>query len=168
MNQNYKTFGYLLIGLSAILLLILILVKINTDKQAAFLCQKFHENQLDMNECPVHQNNTFWSNTSWMITAGFGIVILILGVGIYLLFFLKPLIAESKKEFKPIDFSKLEDDEKKIYEIIRGKNGSAYQSDLIKETGYSKVRVTRILDKLETNDILERRRRGMTNIIVLK
>ena len=55
-----------------------------------------------------------------------------------------------------------------MYDIIKGKNGSAYQSDLIKETGFSKVKVTRILDKMETADIIERKRRGMTNIIVLK
>ena len=64
--------------------------------------------------------------------------------------------------------SKLGDEEKKIYEILKNKNGSAYQTDLIRETGFSKVKVTRILDRLETKDIFERKRRGMTNIIVLK
>jgi uncharacterized membrane protein len=43
-----------------------------------------------------------------------------------------------------------------------------YQSDLIKETEFSKVKITRILDKMESKDVIDRKRRGMTNIIVLK
>ena len=57
---------------------------------------------------------------------------------------------------------------KKIYDILVKADGSAFQSDLIKETGFSKVKVSRILDKLETKKILERRRRGLANIVVLK
>ncbi|MBI5072205.1 MarR family transcriptional regulator, partial [Candidatus Woesearchaeota archaeon] len=64
--------------------------------------------------------------------------------------------------------SKLDEDEKKIYELLKKSNGSVYQTDIIKETGYSKVKITRILDKMELAQIVERKRRGMTNIIVLK
>ena len=51
---------------------------------------------------------------------------------------------------------------------LKTTEGSAYQSDLIKATGYSKVKVTRILDKMESKGIVERKRRGMANIIVMK
>ncbi|MBS3113769.1 hypothetical protein J4448_01585 [Candidatus Woesearchaeota archaeon] len=158
-----KTIGYLLIGFSAILILILAFVKADVDEQAAFLCEKFHESNLDMQQCPAHK-----SNISWLITLAFGISFLILGVSLYLLFMHKSFKEESKKEFKQADLSKLNEEEKRVYIIIKEKEGSAYQSDLMKETGFSKVKVTRILDKLETKDILERKRRGMTNIIVLK
>ncbi len=168
MTQNEKVLGYSLIGFSIILFIILAFIKIQVDSQSAFLCEKFHENQLNMNECPVHKTNSFWENVSWMITAAFGIDFLIFGVGLYIAFFYKSLSQELKKEFREIDLSKFDDEEKKVYGIIRNKEGSAYQTDLIKETGFSKVKVTRILDKLETKDILERKRRGMTNIIVLK
>ena len=57
---------------------------------------------------------------------------------------------------------------KLVKHIIKNKDGSAYQTDLIKETGFSKVKISRVLDRLEAKDILERKRRGMTNIIVLK
>jgi uncharacterized membrane protein len=144
-------------------LIIINFVKIDTDKQAAFLCEKFHENQLDMQQCPAHK-----SNTSWLLAFAFGISFLMLGIGIYLLFVPKTASEKLKKDFKQIDLSKLSEEEKKIYEIIKNKGGSVYQTDLIKETGFSKVKVTRILDRLETKDILERKRRGMTNIIVLK
>lgn len=163
MSYNSKTIGYLLIGFSAILLLVLAFVKIDVDKQAAFLCEKFHENKLDMQQCPAHK-----SNTSWIIVSAFVVTFLILGTGIYLLFAPKTVSEKLKKDFKQIDLSKLSEEEKRIYEIIKNKDGSVYQMDLIKETGFSKVKTTRILDKLEAKDILERKRRGMTNIIVLK
>ena len=43
-----------------------------------------------------------------------------------------------------------------------------FQADLIEKTGFSKARMTRIVDKLEGNDLVERKRRGMTNVVVLK
>jgi uncharacterized membrane protein len=46
--------------------------------------------------------------------------------------------------------------------------GTAFQSEVVEKTGWSKVKVTRTLDKLESRRLLERRRRGLTNIIVLK
>ena len=62
----------------------------------------------------------------------------------------------------------LQDDEKKVYDLIVEADGFIFQNDLMKKTGYSKVKVSRILDKLEMRSIVERRRRGMANIIVLK
>ncbi len=168
MIKNEKLLGYLLMAFSVILFIVLGFIKTQFDLESALLCQKFHENKLDLSQCPVHQADSTWNKISWVILVGFGIGILIFGVGAYLEFFYKIGSKELKREFKQIDLSKLDDEEKKIYEILQGKNGSAYQSDLIKETGFSKVKVTRILDKMETADIIDRKRRGMTNIIVLK
>ena len=166
--MNDKIIGYSLVAFSVVLFIILAVIKVQVDKESAFLCEKFHENSLNMATCPVHQANSLWAKISWMLTAAFGIDFLVFGIGIYLAFFYKNGSRELKRDFKQIDISKLDDGEKKMYDIIKGKNGSAYQSDLIKETGFSKVKVTRILDKMETADIIERKRRGMTNIIVLK
>ena len=58
--------------------------------------------------------------------------------------------------------------EKKIFEILTKSEGSAYQSDLVKQTSLSKVKITRILDKMENKGIIERKRRGMANIIIIK
>lgn len=168
MQINHKTIGYLLIGLSIILFIILTIVKLDIDEQATIICQKFHETPVGGENCPVHQNNSVWFKISWMLTAAFGLSFLIFGVGVYLAFFYKTSMQELKKEFNDIDLSKLDDEEKKIYDILKEKKGSAYQSDLIKETGLSKVKITRVLDKMETGDIIERKRRGMTNIVVLK
>ena len=163
MMQSTKTIGYMLAGFSIILIIILAVVKLDIDKQNTLLCQTFHEQGLDVTQSPSHKGNI-----SWVLLLAFSVAFLMLGTGIYLLFFLKQATAPMKKEFKHIDLGKLDEDEKKIYDIIWGKDGSAYQTDLIKETGFSKVKITRILDRLESKDILERKRRGMTNIIVLK
>jgi len=166
MEITHKTLGMILLALSIILITTLSFAKVNVDSQSAVLCEKFSEAD-DMASCPVHKNNI-----SWLFVLAFGVAFLILGAGTYLTFLPaeKPpiVIEETKKEFKQIDLTKLDEDEKKIYEIIKAKGGSAYQSDLVTETSFSKVKVTRILDKLEMMGILERRRRGMTNIIVLK
>lgn len=164
MAINSKLLGYSVISFSVILLIVLGFVKSNYDDQSAFLCDAVSKNpSFDMNECPVHK-----SNTSWYITLAFGVAFLLLGVGAYLSFFPKPPLPEPKKEFAAIDISKLDEEEKMIYDKLKEKQGSMYQSDLIKETGFTKVKITRVLDKLEASGILERKRRGMANIVVLK
>lgn len=62
----------------------------------------------------------------------------------------------------------LDGDQKKIYNLIQNLDGVAFQSDLVEKSGFSKVKVTRILDKLEGKGLVERRRHGMSNVIVLK
>ncbi len=62
----------------------------------------------------------------------------------------------------------LQGDEKMVYQIIQDSDGSIFQSDLITKTRFSKVKVSRILDRLEIKGAVERRRRGMSNMIVLK
>jgi len=62
----------------------------------------------------------------------------------------------------------LNSEEQKIYDLIKEADGSIFQSELVDKTGLSKVKVTRILDKLEGKKIIERKRRGMTNIVILK
>lgn len=62
----------------------------------------------------------------------------------------------------------LGDDEALFITKLLEEDGSIYQSELVKWSGFNKVRVTRILDKLEGKGLIERKRRGMTNIVILK
>ncbi len=156
--------GYVLMALGVLLVILLIVVKVNYDDQAQFLCDKFHDNNLNIEECPAHN-----SNTSWFITSAFAVAILISVIGAYYTFFNFDVFEKKEvSDFKRIDLSKLDEEEKSLYNKITEKDGSAYQSDLVKELGYTKVKVTRILDRLEAKNVIERKRRGMTNIIVLK
>lgn len=162
MEPNTKTIGYLLIAFSVVLLAVLTVVKINTDTQGAYLCDLTRADpNRDMGQCPAHN-----TNTSWLLIMAFGVGFLMLIAGTYLSFF-QSMLLPAKKPVK-VDVSKLDEDEKSIYELLAKNEGSMYQSDIMKEKGYSKVKITRILDKLEQHGLVERKRRGMTNIVVLR
>ena len=100
----------------------------------------------------------------------FGLLLVSMGVNVYLI--VKPQNVQNFHPISKIQFNKLkgqlEDDEKKIFNEIIKNDGSAFQNDLIRSTGFSKVKVSRILDRLETKNLVERRRRGMSNIVVSK
>jgi len=68
---------------------------------------------------------------------------------------------EIKKEFD------LAPEEKTVFELVQA-TGTIFQSELVEKTQFSKVKITRILDRLEGKGLVERRRRGMTNVIILK
>ena len=59
-------------------------------------------------------------------------------------------------------------DEKQIVNIIIEEGGTIFQSQLVDRSGYSKTKVSLILDRLEAKQILERKRHGMSNAIILK
>lgn len=67
-----------------------------------------------------------------------------------------------------VDYSKLDKEEKKVMFELKENNGSLFQADLSEKTGFSKVKITRILDRLEGKQFIERKRRGMTNIVLIK
>ncbi len=153
-----KNLGYALITVSIILLVLLLFVKASMDEQGAYLCKLVEADpNLSLEDCPAHDNTS-----SWLLIAAIVVVVLGLGAGISMVI-PKRLTTTLTK----VDVSKLDSEEKSIYEILK-KNNGIYQSDLIKETGFSKVKITRVLDKLESKGVIERRRRGMTNAIFLK
>lgn len=92
-------------------------------------------------------------------------------IGIYL--YRKTVPVEPPKpalDAKKIEetLNKLDGDEKNIYQIIADEKGMMFQSKLIERTGFTKVKVSRVLDSLEMKGLIERKRRGMTNVVVLK
>ncbi len=99
--------------------------------------------------------------------------------GMYLLFFdgaesnsvEKPagkiVLEERKKEWEKVSKT-LKDDEQKIYKAIIDSDGIVNQSDLTEKTEISKSNVSRALDLLESKGLVERKRRGMGNIVLLK
>jgi len=74
---------------------------------------------------------------------------------------------EKKTPKKKIDTSDLKPEEKQVLELIQD-NKAIFQADLIEKTGFGKAKMTRIIDRLEGNGFVERKRRGMTNVVVLK
>lgn len=154
-----KELGFIIIGLAIILLIVVTVVKVNVDNQGEFMCQLVADNpDMDMKDCPAHNNPV-----SWLVFLAFGISFALLGIGGVLVFY-NQQVAHKKK----VNVSKLSSEEKSIVILLEENEGSLYQSILVKETGLSKVKITRILDGLEGKGIIERKRRGMTNIVILK
>ena len=156
--KHQKVVALVLLGVALVFLILLILAKINIDQQDVAVCENLHPSERDQALCPVHTGNA-----SWFITVLFGLAFVVLGTGVYLLF-----IQGREEKTVKVDFSKLDEDEKRVYTLLKERDGSLYQSDLVKETGFSKVKMTRLLDKMAAKNIIDRKRRGMTNIIVLK
>ncbi len=111
-------------------------------------------------------------------TISYSLIGVLMAVGAIISFFMKDIEKvlhyptmyhkDNSKEEREKKIEKLDGAEKAIMNIVIRENGSVYQSDIIKETKRSKVQVSRVLDKLEGKGLIERKRRGMTNIIILK
>jgi len=87
------------------------------------------------------------------------------GIGFYLLL----TKAEKIVEQKEYNLTKLNSEEKKVFYFIKeNKDKGVYQSNIVEHFNFPKSKVSRILDRLEQAGIIERKRRGMTNIILLK
>jgi uncharacterized membrane protein len=127
--------------------------------------------------CPM------WGTINFQTNVSIGVMVFVILVGLYLIFFAKEekitetKIVKVKEQIKPKEVTKenyqkvmseLIDDEKLVLEKIIEAEGTIFQSDLVDKSGFTKVKVTRILDKLEGKAIIERKRRGMTNVVILK
>ncbi len=66
-----------------------------------------------------------------------------------------------------MDLTGFDSVEKKAVQIIQREHGVVFQKTLMEELGVGKVKMTRLIDKLEAKQLVERKRRGMNNIIVL-
>jgi uncharacterized membrane protein len=115
--------------------------------------------------CP-HSENTLPIEIYFGYTTSAVLVI----IGAYLIFSdirSAKLKSESVKNWGKVT-SALHGEEKALYEIIAGADGVMFQSELVEKSGLAKVKVSRVLDRLEARNLLERRRRGMSNVIILK
>jgi len=99
----------------------------------------------------------------------FSIIAIIFVMGI-MIFFSKPKekIIIKKEKKKKLNFNGLDKNEKETIEILQKENGAIFQKTLMEKLEIGKVGITRLLDKLEAKQLIERKRRGMNNIVVLK
>lgn len=59
-------------------------------------------------------------------------------------------------------------DEKALYQLIIENNGTMFQGELVDLSGFTKSKVSLVLDRLEARKKVERKRYGMSNIVQLK
>ncbi len=156
MNISNRYLGYVIITLSLVMLAVVASFTIQLNQLTHSTCDPLHPEG-----CP-HQNYV----PDQTFIAGI-VLVPLFGLGIYL------AINKSTKEIisPKISVKKLtglDDEEKKIIKFITSSDGVAFQTDIIEKTGLSKVKITRLLDKLEAKNLIERRRRGMSNIVIIK
>jgi uncharacterized membrane protein len=100
-----------------------------------------------------------------------GITGLILVIGLFFIFAKEEervVIKKVKEPKKKLNLSGLNNQEKQVIKILQEENGTIFQADLMEKLGIGKVGITRLLDKLEAKQLIERKRRGMNNVVVLK
>lgn len=118
---------------------------------------------------------TMYDSISLQTWISLGVVAIIFVIGLAIMF-TKPkekivervITKKVQEKKKPLDLSKLDGKEKALVKIIQENNGVIFQAELTEKSGLGKVGLTRLLDKLEAKQIIERKRRGMNNVVVLK
>ena len=165
MKQTYalstKQMGIVLIIVSVVLGLIFLSSTYSMINTANADCGCSSEGNLSCPHSGSIPLQSYFGFTATFVLAGFGVFVIRSG---------KKLQEEITEKQKELDkkLATLDEDEKNICEAIKGADGAMFQSELIEKIGFTKVKVSRILDKLEGRGIIERRRRGMTNLVILK
>ena len=159
-----KHVGYILLAVSGLIVLITIMFKQALTSFVNSSCTLAHGEGY----CPMY--DTINQQTYLAL----GIVGIIVIVGLMLILskpreklIIKTRTIEKKKPEKNYDLSDLKPEEKKVFELVK-ENKTIFQADLIEKTEFGKAKMTRIIDKLEGKNFVERKRRGMTNVVVLK
>jgi len=129
------------------------------------------ENVSNRTNVSVPPRNFIIANPSSLLFSPFSITFLIMGV-ISLLagFAIWNLVRE--REIKSAKKAVLDifllPEEKKVINEIEKYGGSLTQSEIVKSTGFSRVKVHRIIRNLENKKLIIKQQYGMTNKILLK
>jgi uncharacterized membrane protein len=125
--------------------------------------------------CSHGPSCTMYSTIKTQTYIGVSLLAIILIIGLVLVFTKentqiveKTITKTIKEKKKPLDLSGLDGKEKALLKIIQEHNGVIFQAELMEKANLGKVGLTRLLDKLEAKQIVERKRRGMNNIVILR
>ncbi|PJE81103.1 hypothetical protein COU58_04290 [Candidatus Pacearchaeota archaeon CG10_big_fil_rev_8_21_14_0_10_32_42] len=153
-----KQVGLLIIGLAIVMVIIVLIFNAALKNIVGQTCTHGPS-------CTMY--DTIKTQT-WISLSIVGII-LIIGLTIM---FTKPrekvIVKRIKDKKKKLDLSGLDKDERKVVDLLLNENGAMFQSSLMEKMEIGKVKATRLLDKLESKQMIERKRRGMNNIIVLR
>jgi len=130
-------------------------------------------------ECTHGLSCPMWGTINFETNVALGLMIIVIGIGLYLIFFSKDEmvikriterldIKRPTKETYGKVLKTLQGDERLVLEKVIEAEGSIFQSELVDRSGLGKVKVSRILDKLEGKGLIETKTRGITNIVLLK
>ncbi len=153
-----KHVGALIIGIAVIMVVLVLIFNFVLKSVVGQTCSMGAS-------CTMYSTISVQTWVSLSITA----IVFILGL---VIMFTKPkerIVVKIKKEKKKkINLEGLNKNEKEVVKILQNENGAVFQKALMEKLGVGKVGITRLLDKLEAKQIIERKRNGMNNIVVLK
>ena len=155
-----KNVGALIIGISVVIGVIVYIFNIGLKKIVGETCT--HGPTCSM-----------FDTISVQTYISLGIAALILIIGIFVFFSKEEVKVEIKKveirdKKKKLDLKGLDKEEKEVVKLLQEESGAMFQKTLMEKLEIGKVGMTRLLDKLEAKQIIERKRRGMNNVVVLK
>lgn len=154
-----KHVGFLLLGIAALLVVIIFLFQGALTEIVHTSCS------MEVTVCPMYKTI---NQQTYLALAIVGILAIIALV----LIFTKPkekiVVRTIKEKKKKLNLENLDKTEKEVIKLLQSENGAMFQSTLMEKLNTGKVGMTRLLDKLEAKQIIERKRRGMNNIVVLK
>ena len=160
--ENNKV-GYLILGISILMIIIVIMFSATLKDIVTASCTQAHG---DVSQCPMIKTINQQTYISY------GLIGLLIIVSLVLIFSKKDTEiiikkVEKRKHKKSYDLSGLRKEDQETFKMIENSK-AVFQSDLIEKTGFGKAKMTRIIDRLEGKGLVERKRRGMTNVVVLK
>lgn len=161
MTMVHQRFFSLLSGIGAMLIFLLVLFnKMETDRQhlqfCELACQKYGE-VCTQESCPFME-----PSSSWVFSLALGASLVLAAGGLWL-FFSQQHASKKRKEPKGLTA-----EEKQVYHLVKLLGANAYQSAIVEKSGLAKAKVSRVLTRLEAKQLIERKRKGMTNLIILK
>ncbi|MBI5061513.1 MAG: MarR family transcriptional regulator [Candidatus Aenigmarchaeota archaeon] len=166
--DTLKKIGIVLIAVAVVVGLFGLWIKLYNDRIAQVQIN-------DTGTCYLPDGTCLHATSDSILYAAIGIAIFMAAIGVYMIFFRKKdgklaetLPENAEKRVIAADTSKLSPELKQIYDIITENNGAVLQGAIVEKSGIDKVKVSRLLDKLEMLGFVERRRHGMSNIVTLK
>ena len=153
-----KNVGWFIVGISIFIFVIIGIFYFGVDKIISATCS--HGPTCEMYDTLNIQ--------TWISLA---IAFIVLIIGIFFIFTKTPekiITKILKAPKKRISLEGLDKKEKEVIAIIQNEGGAIFQATLMEKLSTGKVGITRLLDKLEAKQLIERKRRGMNNIVVLK
>ncbi len=157
--MNARVIGYFIIGVGAIIGFITYLYNKTLEEIVAETCSHGPT-------CVMTKTLEFHNYVSLSLMA------IVFVIGLFFIFFYKGEVTNTRKKINKEDYEtdkkNLKEEEKTVLDKVIEAEGTIFQSEIVEKTNFPKAKVTRILDKLEGKGIIERKRRGMTNVVILK
>ncbi len=157
-----KHVGFVILGISVVIIGIVFLFQSALRDIVTANCSEAHGG----NSCPMYVTI---NQQTYLALSIVGVLVIFGGV----LIFSKPeerIVVRKIKEKKPekeVDLSGFRPEEKQVLKLVQ-QDGAIFQAEIIEKTGFGKAKISRIVDRLEGKGLVERKRRGMTNVVVMR